>query len=93
MSLRFIWNPKKARTNLDKHGVSFEEAETVFADPSAWIYPDPLHSEDENREIMIGQSTAGVLVLVCFTETEDAVRIFSARPPAKNERRKYEEES
>jgi uncharacterized protein len=93
MSLRFDWDLKKARKNLAKHGVSFEEAESVFADPLAWIYPDPLHSEEEHREILIGQSTAGRLLLVCFAELEDTVRMISTREPTTNERHKYEEES
>lgn len=91
MSLWFEWDPAKARANLDKHGVSFEEAATAFVDPLGWIYADPLHSEEEHREILVAESSGGRLVLVCFVETgEGSVRIFSAREPTKNERRKYE---
>lgn len=92
MKVHFLWHPAKARANFIKHGVSFQEAETAFADPLAWIYPDPLHSEEELREILIGQSAAGRVLLVCFTERENSVRIYSAREPTQNERRKYEEE-
>lgn len=91
MSLRFVWDERKGLANLAKHAVSFEEAESVFSDPLAWIYPDPLHSDSERREILVGHSTAGRLVLVCFTEAKDTVRIISSREPTTNERRKYEE--
>lgn len=92
MNLRFDWDPFKAEANVAKHGVSFGEAETAFADPLGLIYPDPLHSETEGREILIARSAAGRLLLVCFTATsETSVRIISSREPTKNERRGYEE--
>lgn len=92
MGLWFDWDTAKARANLAKHGVSFEEAETVFADPLGLIYEDLLHSDPELREILIGRSAMGRLLLVCFTETsEEAVRIISSREPTTHERRGYEE--
>ncbi len=92
MSIWFEWDPGKALANFDKHGVSFEEAETVFADPLGLIYDDPFHSEGEHREILIGQSATGRLLLVCFVETSDeTVRIISSREPTNHERRGYEE--
>jgi len=69
MSLQFEWDPKKAAANLAKHEVSFEEAITVFADPLARIFNDDEHSGDEQREIVIGQSAQGNLILVSFAVT------------------------
>lgn len=91
MSLRFEWDPKKAKTNQTKHDVSFEEALTVFADPLARIFPDEEHSIDELREIIIGHSARNKLVLVNFTAIADRVRIFSARKVTSGERKDYEE--
>jgi uncharacterized DUF497 family protein len=91
MSLRFEWDPKKAAANLAKHGVSFEEALTVFSDPLARIFDDEDHSSEEQREIIIGHSVKDRLLLVCFTARETAIRLFSARPATKRERQDYEE--
>ena len=66
MSLEFEWDPKKAVANLGKHGVSFEEAITVFADPLARIFNDDKHSSEERREIIVGHSAERNLVLVSF---------------------------
>jgi uncharacterized protein len=90
-SVRVEWNGQKAEDNLAKHGVSFEEAQTVFHDPLAHIFDDEAHSADENREIIIGHSIINRLVLVCFTERRDAIRIFSARLATPKERKDYEE--
>lgn len=90
MSYWFEWDGNKARLNLEKHGVSLEEAETAFGDPFAAIYPNPLHSEGEKREILVGRSSEGRLLLVSFTERGDAIRIISCRKPTKHERKKYE---
>lgn len=76
---------------MRKHGVTFEEAITVFRDPLAWIHDDPDHSLGERREIIIGRSSAGHLILVSFTERGDTVRIINARKPDRAERRDYEE--
>jgi len=91
MNLRFEWDAHKALTNQVKHGVSFEEATTVFADPLARIFDDPDHSVAESREIIIGLSQKQRLLVVCFTERSDTVRIFSARKATKWERQDYEE--
>ena len=92
MDLRFEWDETKAETNLSKHGVSFQEAQTVFLDPLARIFDDELHSVDELREIIIGHSIDDRLLLVSFTERETGVvRIISARRATKRERDDYEE--
>ena len=92
MDLRFEWDETKAETNLSKHGVSFQEAQTVFLDPLARIFDDELHSVDELREIIIGQSSDDRLLLVSFAERETGVvRIISARRATKRERNDYEE--
>ena len=90
--MKFEWDDAKAAANLAKHGVAFEEAETVFADPLAGIAPDPDHSETERREIAAGLSAAGRLLLVSFTERRGAIRIINARELTSHERRLYEEE-
>ena len=90
--VRFEWDKNKAETNIRKHGVSFEEAQTVFRDPLAFIFDDEAHSLNERREIVIGHSESNRLLIVCFTEeTEDAVRIFSSRPAVRKECKDYEE--
>ena len=93
MNLIFEWDAKKARENVKKHKVSFEEAITVFDNPVALIFDDEKHSTDEEqREIIIGHSARNRLLLVSFTERgKDIVRIISARPATKVERRNYEE--
>ena len=90
MSLQFEWDSKKAEANKVKHGVSFEEAITVFADPLARIFEDPEHSETERREIIIGHSNKRNLILVSFVE-DDRVRLISARKATRTERKDYEE--
>ena len=90
--MKFEWDPKKAAANLKKHGVSFDEATSVFSDPLAYIFDDEDHSQSEHREIIIGHSILNQLVLVCFTErTEEVTRLFSARSATKKEHRDYEE--
>jgi hypothetical protein len=90
--MKFEWDPEKAESNLRKHGVSFEEAMSVFKDALALIFDDEEHSEDEHREIIIGTSALSRIVLVCFVERmEDTIRIFSARRATKNEIKDYEE--
>jgi hypothetical protein len=91
MDLNFAWSRNKAASNISKHGVSFEEALTVFRDPLARIFDDEDHSVEEHREIVIGHSSQGRLLVVCFTALEESVRIFSARTATKGERRDYEE--
>lgn len=87
----FEWDAAKARENLKKHGVAFEEALTVFADPLARILDDPDHSEGERRELIIGHSVQQRLLVVSFTDRQPRTRIISARQATVNERRKYEE--
>ena len=90
--MQFLWDPAKARTNLRKHGVSFEEAVTVFTtDPLARIHDDPDHSAGEAREIIVGFSFGGRLLLVSFTERDGAVRIINARVADQRERKRHEE--
>lgn len=89
--MNFEWNSKKAAANLSKHGVTFEEALTVFADPLARIFDDEDHSSEEHREIIIGHSANHRLLLVCFTAQPGSTRIFSARKATKQERKDYEE--
>jgi len=92
MGVQFEWDRRKAASNLRKHGVSFDEASTVFRDQLAYIFDDETHSAQEHREIIIGRSTRNRLLLVCFTErAEDVVRIISARSATKMEREDYEE--
>jgi uncharacterized DUF497 family protein len=92
MGVQFEWDRRKAASNLRRHGVSFDEASTVFRDQLACIFDDEAHSAREQREIIIGHSTRHRLLLVCFTEKpENVVRIFSARLATKREREDYEE--
>ena len=89
--MQFEWNPLKATANLKKHGVSFEEAKTVFDNPLAVIFDDEAHSIGEQREIIIGHSRQNRLLLVAFTERFGNVRIISARLATRQEREDYEQ--
>jgi len=89
--LVFEWDPAKAAGNLRKHGVSFEEALTVFRDSLARIHDDPDHSEVESREIIVGHSADERLLVVGFTERRNAIRIINARSASVRERHDYEE--
>lgn len=92
MSVRFEWDDDKAKANVKKHKVSFDEASSVFADPLAKIFDDDEHSIEEIREIIVGHSITKRLLLVSFTERgRDVVRIISARIATRNERKAYEE--
>lgn len=91
MPLQFEWDARKAKANKVKHGVSFEEAVTVFSDPLAQIFDDPEHSESERREIIIGHSDHRNLLLVSFVDTDATVRLISARKATRTERENYEE--
>jgi len=92
MSYRFEWDNNKARSNIIDHGVSFDEASTVFDDSLAKIFDDEEHSIEERREIIIGHSVNNRLLLVCFTERpKEIIRIISARLPTTKERNDYEE--
>lgn len=89
--LAFEWDPEKAAANYGKHGVTFEEASTVFGDPLARIVDDPRHSVGEERFVIIGLSRHSRLIAVMFTERQEQIRIASARPVTRAERRNYEE--
>jgi len=90
--MRFEWDPAKAASNIRKHGVSFDEAVTVFRDPLAFIFDDVTHLDQEHREIIIGSSALRRMILVCFVERlEDVVRIISARLATRQEIKDYEE--
>ena len=91
--MQFEWDPAKAARNLAKHGVSFDEASTVFGDPLAGTILDPQHSDEEPRFVTIGLSTSRRLVTVAHAEREDRIRIISARRATRRERRKYESET
>lgn len=89
---RFEWHSQKAANNLKKHSISFDEASTVFRDPLALIFDDQEHSENDAREIIIGHSIAGRLILCVFAENEPGIiRIISARQATNRERADYEE--
>jgi uncharacterized protein len=92
MALKFEWDQEKAGSNLTKHKVGFDEASTVFADPLAKVFHDQDHSTDEIREIIVGHSILGRLLLVSFTErSRDLIRIISARAATRKERKDHEE--
>jgi len=86
----FEWNPDKAEANLQKHGVSFGEAATVFADPLARDRPDPDHSQGEERFICVGRSYVDRLLVVAYAERGSRIRIIHARTADPSERRDYE---
>lgn len=89
--MEFEWDQLKAIANLKKHGVSFEEAKTVFDNPLAVIFDDEAHSKDESREIIMGHSQQSRLLLVAFTERSNNIRIISARLVTRKEREDYEQ--
>jgi uncharacterized DUF497 family protein len=88
---RYEWHSQKAANNLKKHSISFDEASTVFSDPLACIFDDLDHSENEAREIIIGHSIAGRLIICIFAEYKPGIiRIISARQVTNKEREDYE---
>ena len=87
--MRFEWDPEKGRRNLAKHGVSFAEAATAFADPLSLTTFDPDHSDDEDRFLLLGATHSLRLVVVSHTHRDENVRIISARLASKSERRTY----
>jgi uncharacterized DUF497 family protein len=90
--IKFEWNPAKAASNLKKHGVSFEEAQSVFYDEFAVQFYDESHSSEEDRFLMLGMSSGAHLLLVCHCERDsgDIIRIISARKATKQESSYYE---
>jgi uncharacterized DUF497 family protein len=91
MTLRFEWDEEKAAANRQKHGVSFEEGVTIFCDPLSISIDDPDHSANEQRDIDIGTSEDGRVLVVSYTEREGSIRIISCRQATRSERRQYEE--
>ena len=92
MDLQFEWDDAKAKANLKKHGVAFDEALTVFGDPLARIFDDSDHSEGELRELIVGFSMKPRLLVVGFTERSGRVRLIHARRATKAERKRHEEQ-
>ena len=90
--IHFEWDPRKARSNLKKHGVSFHEAESVFYDDEALILEDPEHSDDEARLVLLGLSSVLRLLVVihCFRGPDHTIRIISARKATPSEAGQYE---
>lgn len=91
MGLSFEWNEEKAKTNVKKHGISFDEALTVFTDPFSVTILDPDHSMDEQRYVGVGSSEKGRVLVVVYTERGASIRIISCRKATPSERRLYEE--
>lgn len=89
--MEFEWDQAKAARNVTKHGVTFQEAATVFGDPLAITYTDPDHSDDEDRFLTFGQSRDGRYLIVSHTDRDDRTRIISARKMTRKERKQYEE--
>ncbi|MEG4972092.1 BrnT family toxin [Microcoleus sp. K4-B3] len=89
--MKFEWDENKAAVNLSKHGISFEEAKTVFDDRLYVDFYDPDHSDEEDRYIIVGESQQGNLLIVSYTERADFLRLISARKVTRVEREVYEE--
>jgi len=89
--MEFRWDARKDRSNQRKHGVSFREGATVFADPLSTPFPDPDHSSDEDRFVTIGMSTIGRILVIAHSEYDEEIRIISARPATRTEQNFYEE--
>ena len=93
MGYLFEWDARKAERNARKHGVTFDEATTVFGDPQAMLLPDPDHSASEMRYVLLGRSTRDRLLVVAFVERPPRTRLISARWATRRERDRYEEET
>lgn len=91
--MEFTWDTSKDRANRRKHGIAFQEAKTVFYDEYARLIHDPEHSEDEDRFILLGLSSAmrTLVVCHCYREDDELIRIISARKATKRERDQYED--
>lgn len=91
--IRFEWDPSKARSNEAKHGVSFEEASTAFSDDSGLVISDPDHSDDEDRFVLLGLSSGLRLLVVvhCFRDEDEVIRLISARKATRRETNYYSE--
>lgn len=88
--MKFTWDPRKARANIRKHRVSFDEGTTIFGDPLAATIPDPDHSIGESRFVTVGVSSLGRLIVVCYVEENDTTHIISARQATAHERKQHE---
>ena len=88
--MKFEWDRNKEKLNIKKHAISFDEAVTVFYDPSSATFADPDHSIEEDRLVTIGYSSQGRLFVVSHTERGDAIRIISARSATASERKRHE---
>jgi uncharacterized protein len=91
MELTFEWDEEKDLASQKKHGVSFDEAKSVFSDPRSITISDEQHSDEEDRYIDIGFSSHGRLIVVSYTEREPNIRIISCRKATKSERQAYEQ--
>jgi len=89
--MNFDWDESKAQANLAKHGVTFDEAKSIFADPFYVDFYDPDHSDEEERYIIIGQSQRQRLLVVSYTERQQQVRLISAREATRREKQAYAE--
>ncbi|WP_309743498.1 MULTISPECIES: BrnT family toxin [unclassified Chamaesiphon] len=89
--MRFDWDENKAVSNLSKHGVSFEEAKTVFDDPLYVDFYDPARSDEEDRYLIVGESSQRRLLIASYTERGNLIRLISAREVTRTERKVYEE--
>lgn len=89
--MEFEWDVAKAATNEQRHGVSFDEAATAFGDPLSITIPDPDHSDDEDRFVLLGETYQGRLVVAVHIERSERIRLISARLATRRERRSYEE--
>lgn len=88
--MNFEWDQNKARRNAEKHSITFDDAATVFGDPFALTFPDPDHSDGEDRFITFGLMANGEMVVVSHTDREDSIRIISARRMTRKEVEDYE---
>ena len=89
---RIVWDDRKNKVNRTKHGVGFDEASDIFLDPLAVTVNDADHSWNESRFVTIGKTKLDKMLVVFFTETEQEIRMISARRPTRSERLGYEEE-
>ncbi|MFO0804041.1 MAG: BrnT family toxin [Gemmataceae bacterium] len=87
----FEWDDAKAHSNFHKHGVTFGEAATAFADPMAVVWPDPDHSMEEERFLIIGVAASGRTLIVSHTDRDNRIRIISAREASRREQKGYED--
>jgi uncharacterized protein len=90
--MEYEWDKDKAIANLSKHGITFEEAKTVFNDPLYVDFYDPDHSYDEHRYILIGESHQSHLLFISYMERNEAIRLISAREATQSERKAYEQD-